>query len=170
MNMLKTTLLSLLCLLTSLSVGAQGSREKIELLTMEGTTAVFSSEGFAATKRDAVENSQIAVLRRLLYDGIDSFNGGHPIVSSGQGTNLWLTEFFTGKYPAYKNFLGDVELVGDFDNTPTGETHCQTNVVVKYEQLMEQARTQGVTGQPAPRPMQQQPTQQQKPKPKKSFL
>ena len=159
----------LLCLLTTLSAGAQGSREEIELLTIEGTTAIFSTEGFSNNKKDAVENSCIAVLRRLLYDGIADFNQGAPIVSSGQGTNLWLNEFFTGKYPTYKNFVGGIELIGDFDETPSGEIHCRTNVIIRCDQLMDQARTQGVTGSPLPQ--QQLPApQEKKPKPKKSFL
>jgi hypothetical protein len=158
------------CLLTTLSAGAQGSREEIELLTMEGTTAIFSTEGFSNNKKDAVENSCIAVLRRLLYDGIEDFNQGSPIVSSGQGTNLWLNEFFTGKYPTYKNFVGGVELVGDFDETPTGEIHCRTNVIIRYDQLMDQARVQGVTGSQQSPPQQTPAPQEKKPKSKKSFL
>lgn len=165
-----TMLAVLSCLLTTLSAGAQGSREEIELLTMEGTTAIFSTEGFSNNKKDAVENSCIAVLRRLLYDGIEDFNQGSPIVSSGQGTNLWLNEFFTGKYPTYKNFVGGVELVGDFDETPTGEIHCRTNVIIRYDQLMDQARVQGVTGSQQSPPQQTPAPQEKKPKSKKSFL
>ncbi len=165
------TWLSVALLLTSLSAAAQGQREQIELLVMEGNSAIFSSEGYASTKKDAVEQAQMAVLRRLLYDGVEGYNWGNPIVVSGQGTNLWLNEFFTGKYPAYKNFISQVELVGDFHETPTGETHCYANVVVKCEQLLQQARSQGVTSAPATVPQQQQPTPTptQK-KPKRSFL
>ena len=166
----RSILTVLLCLLTTLSAGAQGSREEIELLTIEGTTAIFSTEGFSNNKKDAVENSCIAVLRRLLYDGIEDFNQGSPIVSSGQGTNLWLNEFFTGKYPTYKNFVGGVELVGDFDETPTGEIHCRTNVIIRYDQLMDQARVQGVTGGQQSPPQQTPAPQEKKPKSKKSFL
>lgn len=166
----RSILTVLLCLLTTLSAGAQGSREEIELLTIEGTTAIFSTEGFSNNKKDAVENSCIAVLRRLLYDGIEDFNQGSPIVSSGQGTNIWLNEFFTGKYPTYKNFVGGVELVGDFDETPTGEIHCRTNVIIRYDQLMDQARVQGVTGSPQSPPQQTPAPQEKKPKSKKSFL
>lgn len=166
----RSILTVLLCLLTTLSAGAQGSREEIELLTIEGTTAIFSTEGFSNNKKDAVENSCIAVLRRLLYDGIKDFNQGSPIVSSGQGTNLWLNEFFTGKYPTYKNFVGGVELVGDFDETPTGEIHCRTNVIIRYDQLMDQARVQGVTGCQQSPPQQTPAPQEKKPKSKKSFL
>jgi hypothetical protein len=43
--------------------------------------------------------------------------------------------------------LGDVELLGDFNNTPAGEVHCTSNVTVKYKLLMTQAQTQGVTGE-----------------------
>lgn len=166
----RSILTVLLCLLTTLSAGAQGSREEIELLTIEGTTAIFSTEGFSNNKKDAVENSCIAVLRRLLYDGIENFNQGSPIVSSGQGTNLWLNEFFTGKYPTYKNFVGGVELVGDFDETPTGEIHCRTNVIIRYDQLMDQAQVQGVTGSQQSPPQQTPAPQEKKPKSKKSFL
>jgi hypothetical protein len=166
----RSILTVLLCLLTTLSAGAQGSREEIELLTIEGTTAIFSTEWFSNNKKDAVQNSCIAVLRRLLYDGIKDFNQGSPIVSSGQGTNLWLNEFFTGKYPTYKNFVGGVELVGDFDETPTGEIHCRTNVIIRYDQLMDQARVQGVTGSQQSPPQQTPAPQEKKPKSKKSFL
>ena len=166
----RSILTVLLCLLTTLSAGAQGSREEIELLTIEGSTAIFSTEGFSNNKKDAVENSCIAVLRRLLYDGIEDFNQGSPIVNSGQGTNLWLNEFFTGKYPTYKNFVGGVELVGDFDETPTGEIHCRTNVIIRYDQLMDQARVQGVTGSQQSPPQQTPAPQEKKPKSKKSFL
>lgn len=137
-------ILSVLCLLTLLSAGAQNSREKVELLAIEGTLAVFSSEGYADNKKDALENSKMAVLRKLLYDGVEGINDGNPIATSDIDTNLWLKGFFMGKYPAYKNFTGDIELVGDFDNAPTGEVHCQSNVMIKYKLLMTQAQTNGV--------------------------
>ena len=165
----KPLFLFLSCLLTALSAGAQESREKIELLVMEENMAIFSAEGFAANKKDAVENASKAVLRRLLYDGVQDFNEGAPIVTTGQGTNLWLNEYFEGKVPAYKAFVGDVELVGDFDSSPTGEIHCTTNVVVKYSQLMQQAATQGVTGEPRPQ-QQPEPEPQTKKPAKKTFL
>lgn len=137
-------ILSAFCLLAVLPAGAQGSREKVELLTIEGTVAVFGSEGFADNKKDALENSRMAVLRKLLYDGVEGINDGMPIATQDIDTNMWLTGFFSGKYPVYKNFLGDVELLGDFDNTAAGETHCQSNVTVKYKLLLSQAQTQGV--------------------------
>ena len=170
MNVRPTVITTLMLLATALA-SAQGSREKIDLLLIDGTTAVFSAEGFGPSRQAAVENSKIAVLRRLLYDGIKDFNLGSPIVTSGQGTNLWLNEFFTGKYPAYKNFVEGVELIGDFDETVSNEIHCLTNVCIRYEQLMKQARSQGVSGerqlQPAEEPA---PQQEKKPKPKRSFL
>jgi hypothetical protein len=172
---IRSIMLAIMCLLTTLSADAQG-REKVELLLIEGPMAVFSSEGFANNKKEAFENAAIAVLRKILYDGVEDFNGGYPIVSSGEGTNLWLNEFFTGKYPRYTQFISDKELIGDFENTPTGNFHCKANVVVKFNSLMEQAKLQGVTNEPgsnlqiqepeAPRP-QPQPQQQKK---KKGFL
>lgn len=155
-------------LLATLSAGAQDNREKIELLVMEENSAIFSAEGFAANKKDAVENAIKAVLHRLLYDGVGDFNGGDPIVVSGQGTNLWLNEFFDGKLPTYKTFVGDVELVGDFDSSPTGEVHCNTNVIIKHALLMQRAAAQGVTGDPQPES--QTPNSQTKKPAKKSFL
>lgn len=140
-------MISALCLLATMPAGAQGSRENVELLTIEGTVAVFSSEGFADNKKDALENSRMAVLRKLLYDGVEGINDGMPIATQDIDTNLWLTGFFKGKFPVYKNFLGDVELLGDFNNTPAGEVHCTSNVTVKYKLLMTQAQTQGVTGE-----------------------
>lgn len=143
---IRHTILSALCLSAFLSAGAQGNRENVELLTIEGSVAVFSSEGFANNKKEAFENSQMAVLHKLLYDGIEGINDGMPIATQDLDTNLWLTGFFKGKYPVYRNFLGGVELLGDFDNSPSGEIHCQSNVTVKYKLLMSQAQTQGVTG------------------------
>ena len=140
-------LLTALLLPTALLACAQGNREKVELLVDDGSTAIFCSEGFADNKKDAVDNACMAVLRKLLYDGVDSFNGSAPIVVTGQDTNIWLKEFFTGKYAAYRQFIGAVELVGDFNAAPTGETHCCANVIIKYEQLMDQARIQGLTGE-----------------------
>lgn len=160
---------SVLCLLTSLSAGAQNNREDVELLAIEGTLAVFSSEGFADNKKDALENSKMAVLRKLLYDGVEGINDGIPIATLDIDTNLWLKGFFIGKYPAYKNFTGDIELVGDFDNAPTGEIHCRSNVMVKYKFLMTQAQTNGVmakeggmTQSAAPANVQQEPASQPK--------
>ena len=137
-------MISALCLLATVPAGAQGSRENVELLTIEGTVAVFSSEGFADNKKDALENSRMAVLHKLLYDGVEGINDGMPIATQDLDTNLWLTGFFKGKFPVYKNFLGDVELLGDFNNTPAGEVHCTSNVTVKYKLLMTQAQIQGV--------------------------
>lgn len=170
--MVRHALLTILCVLTGFSVSAQDVREKVELLLMDGTVAVFSSEGFSGNKKEAIENSCMAVLRQLLYHGVEDFNGGFPIVSNVQNTNMWLQNFFTGKYPAYKTYVSDVELIGDFANAPTGELHCQTNVAIKYDLLLREARTQGVLEQSTPASRQQVPTQtrQNKPQPKKSFL
>lgn len=164
---IRQTIFIILCLLTLLSpAGAQDNREKVELLLMDGSLAIFCSEGYADSKREAVENSCIAVLRQLLYTGVEDFNGGFPIVSNPQENNIWLRDFFTGKYPAYKNFLSDIELVGDFDSSPTGEIHCQTNVVIKYELLLIRARSQGLMEDSSPSQSQQKDNS----RPKKSFL
>lgn len=152
------------------SAHAQDNRENVELLIIDGSKAVFSSEGYGSDKRSAVESSQIAVLKRILYDGVQDFNGGYPIVKSGRGTNSWLRGLFDGeKNASYKGFLGDVEVVGSFRNSPTGESHCQTNVVVNYQKLLQYAESQGVTKEGSAQPPSPMPTEQQKPK-KKSFL
>ena len=167
MTIRKTFIATLLCLLTTLSAGAQG-REQIELVLIEGNTAIFSSEGFSGDKASAIDNSCQAVLRRLLYTGVEGFNGGDAIVSSGQGTNLWLKEFFSGKFPHYKSFIGGVELLGDFGTSPQGEIYCRTHVIVNFDQLLFQCRTQGLMDDPAKKAIQQ-PAQKQQ-RPKRSFL
>ena len=166
--MTKTLFVTIACLLAVLSAGAQNNREKVELLLMEENTAVFSSDGFASNKKDALENATKAAFRRLLYDGVHDFNGGDPIVVSGQETNIWLKEFFNGKQPAYKAFVDGVELVGDFSTSPSGEICCTANIVVKYTLLMQRAAAQGLTGNS----QSQKPASesQQTGKPKKSFL
>lgn len=169
MTRLRTiTILSLLLCMVSLH--AQENRGKIELLIIDGSKAIFCSEGTGSDKKEAIENSQKAVLKKILYEGVQDFNGGYPIVKSGKDTNEWLRDLFeVGKNASYRGFLGEVEVVGSFRNLPTGESYCQTNVVINYQMLIQYAESQGVTKestqiQPTP-----QPVQQQKPK-KKSFL
>ena len=48
----------------------QATPEHVELLIMEGEQAVFSSEGVGASKKDALEHSRMAVLRKLLFEGV----------------------------------------------------------------------------------------------------
>lgn len=166
MTIRKTFIATLLCLLTALSAGAQG-REQIELVLIEGNTAIFSSEGFSGDKESAIDNSCQAVLRKLLYTGVEDFNGGDAIVSSGQNSNLWLKEFFSGKFPPYKSFIEGVELLGDFGTSPQGEVYCRTHVMVNFDQLLYQCRTQGLMEDASKRPAQ--PAQKQQ-RPKRSFL
>jgi hypothetical protein len=170
MTIRKTFIAAILCLLTTLSA-AQDTREQIELVLMDGNTAIFSSEGFSNDKQVAVDNSCKAVLNRILYNGVEGFNGGEAIVTSGQQTNIWLKNFFTGKYPAYKSFVGGVELLGGFDNTPQGEIHCRTHVIIDFGKLMSTCRTQGLMEEAGARPIEQRTTapQQMKQRPKRSF-
>lgn len=139
------TLCSLLLSMSALY--AQDSRVKVELLTIDGPKAVFSSEGYGSDKKEAMENSQIEVLKKVLYEGVPDFNGSYPIVKSGRDTNAWLRNLFAdnGRSTVYKSFVGEIELVGDFDTSPSGESHCRTNVVVYHQRLLKDAENQGVT-------------------------
>ena len=136
-----------LFLLTMSALYAQDSRIKVELLTIDGPKAVFSSEGYGYDKKEAMENSQIEVLKKVLYEGVLDFNGSYPIVKSGRDTNAWLRGLFTdnGRSTVYKSFLGEIELVGDFDTSPSGESHCHTNVIIFHQRLMKDAENQGIT-------------------------
>lgn len=157
--MTKPLYIAIICLLAALTAGAQTRREKVELLVVEENTAIFCAEGFASSKKEALENAKKATLRQLLYDGVQDFNEGEPIVLSGHETNLWLNEFFDGKQPAYKAFVSDVELVGDFITSPSGEVSCTANVVIKHAELMHRAENQGLRGETPPQnpaPSQQQ--------------
>ncbi len=161
----------LLCLLTTLSASAQGSREQVDLVLIDGTTAIFNSEGFSGTRETAVDNSCQAVLRKILYDGVEGFNGGEAIVSSGQQTNIWLKNFFTGKFPAYKSYIGGVELLGGFSTSPQGEIHCRTHVLIEFDKLINMCRSQGLMEDAGSRPLEQRTLQprQNVQKPKRSF-
>ena len=128
-----------------MSAFAEDNRDKVEVLVVEENVAIFSAEGYASNKKEAILNAIKSVMYRLLYDGVEDFNDGSPIVASGHGTNLWLKNFFDGEMPAYKNLVGGIELV-DMDKSPSGEVHCKTNVIVRYTQLLQQATAQGVTG------------------------
>jgi hypothetical protein len=147
--MMKYKRLFSLCILmlTAMALHAQDSRVKVELLTIDGPKAIFSSEGYGSDKKDAIANAQIEVLKKVLYEGVMDFNGSYPIVKSGRDTNAWLRRFFNedGRNTVYKAFLGEVELVGDFDTSPSGETHCHSNVVVFHQRLLKDAENQGVT-------------------------
>ena len=170
MNMRKPLLLLLGLLAGLTSYAQQATPEHVELLIMEGEQAVFSSEGVGASKKDALEHSRMAVLRKLLYEGVQDYNAGLPIVSSGQTTNIWLREFFEGKTPAYKAFLGDVELIGDFTAMPSGEFSCQTNVVVNLGALLRNARSQGLMEEGEATPAAPQQTPRPAVKKPKTFL
>lgn len=160
-----------LCLLAALAASAQQTTPaRVELLILDGEQAIFSSEGTGESKKDAVENSRMAVLRKLLHEGVEDYNQGLPIVSSGQTTNLWLRDFFEGKTPAYKAFVGDVELVGDFLPMPSGEFSCQTNVVVYLGALLRNARSQGLMEEGDAAPAQPQTPARPTAKKPKSFL
>lgn len=134
-------------LLTISALHAQDSRVKVELLTIDGSKAIFSSEGYGNDKKEALENSRIEVLKKILYEGVLDFNGSYPIVKSGRDTNAWLRGLFTdnGRSTVYKLYLGELELVGDFDTSPSGESHCSTNVIIFHQRLLKDAETQGVT-------------------------
>ena len=162
-------LLTLVHLLTVLSADAQSEKSRVEIVDMDYSTAVFYADGYASNKRDAIENARITVLRRLLYDGVEGFNDDKPIVAGVGSNNIWLRDFFSGKNAPFKVYLGDVELIGDFENTNTGETHCVAYVVVKHEFLLRQAAIQGLTSPAANKP-EATPTPTEKTKPKKTFL
>ena len=164
-------LFTLSCLLSTISLQAQGGAENVELLIMDDTNAIFSSEGSGSDKKEALENSKIAVLKKILYDGVQDFNDGYPIVKSGIGTNTWLRDLFDiGKNAPYRGFLGAVELVGDFDTTPTGNSHCRTNVIVNHKMLLQYAEAQGVTKEAGTLQIQGKTTKPQQKKQEKKYL
>lgn len=137
------------CLSAVLPISAQYLQNHVAILDMDATTSVFSAEGFGANRNEAVENARQATLYKIMYEGVEGFNNNAPIVVSSdyQRTNIWLKNFFEGKYASYKAFLGEVELVGDFDQRSTNEYHCFTNVVIKHDMLLRQANLQGVMQQ-----------------------
>ena len=145
---------------------AQYLQNRVEILDMDATTAIFSAEGFGQNRNEAIENARKATLYKIMYEGVEGFNNNEPIVASSdyQRTNIWLKSFFDGKYAAYKAFLGEVELIGDFDQRSSNEYHCYTNVIIKHDMLFRQANLQGVTKQQSNTLQQQQPapTEQQK--------
>lgn len=82
-------------------------------------------------------------MRKIIYDGVEGFNEGKPLFrnSSSSGQNIWLKNLFNEKNATYKNFLGGIELVGDFDRD--GSTYiCKANVVIKHSFLKRQVDMQ----------------------------
>lgn len=146
-------------LLVMLPISAQYSQNHVSILDMDATTAVFSTEGFGQNRSEAMENARKATLYKIMYEGVEGFNGNAPIVASSdfQRTNIWLNNFFDGKYAAYKAFLGEVELVGDFEQHSSNEYYCHIHVIIKHDMLFRQANLQGVTKQQSNTLQQQQP-------------
>lgn len=159
-------------LLAALPAGAQEVRNQIALLEADAATAIFAAEGIGSSRDDAVENAKQAVLRKLLFEGIEGLGDEKPIVvdASQLTSNLWLKGFFDGKTAPYKNFIGGVELVGDFTTNEVGEYKCNTHVIVKHNQLLNQSATQGITRSAADIKQQTTPATQTAPPKKKSFL
>ena len=137
----------LVCLPGLLPANAQVYLSKVELVDFDNDskTAVFFSEGYGANKKDAVENSRIAVLRKLLYEGVEGINDDLPIIKRSADDNVWLKDFFNGKAAPYNSFLGEIEVIGDFKETDMNQFYCKTHVVVKYGFLKRQAKIQGLT-------------------------
>ncbi len=138
----------------TLTVAAQDSRARISIIDADAQTAVFTSDGFAADREEALENAYINVMQAILYSGVEGFNGGRPIVANAEHkrTNLWLGNMFTGKNPGYKQFCAGIELIDDFDRAASGQTHCRVNVIISHAYLLRRADTQGVTGNVKPQP------------------
>ncbi len=141
-----------MCLLGLPPASAQDYLSKVELVDFDNDskTAVFYSEGYGANKKDAVENSRIAVLRKLLYEGVEGINNDRPIIKRSTNDNVWLKDFFSGKTAPYKSFLGEIEVIGNFTETDTKQVYCRTHVVIKYGFLMRQASIQGLTNSSSP--------------------
>lgn len=162
MNTCYKLLFTLVCIFFSFGSMAQNNGQ-VELLLIEGSTAIFSSEGSGSDKKAAIENSKINVMRKIMFDGVEDFNDGYPVARSRINSNAWLKGLFDEKNPGYKSFVGPVEVVGDFDRSPIGETHCRTNIMIKYKMLIQYAETQGVTQlegmeeEPVPTPRRTQP-------------
>ena len=142
----------LMCLLGLLPASAQYFPSKVGLVDYddETKTAVFFSEGYGANKKEAVENSRIVVLQKLLYEGVEGINNDFPIVKRSAKNHLWLQNFFNGKNAPYKSFLGEIEVIGSFTETDTKQLYCRTHVVIKFDFLMKQARIQGLTNTNSP--------------------
>lgn len=132
-------ILSLLSMLVSLPAYTQEVYTTVELLDKNDATSVFYAEGRGYNENDALENARINVLRKIIYEGVEGFNDGKPLLHSTSSSerNDWLKNLFTGKVATYKNFLGDIELVGDFDRD--GSTYiCNANVMIKHRFLKRQ--------------------------------
>lgn len=172
MKTYREILLTLVCAFFALGATAQSYGEPVELLLIDGSTAIFSSEGSGSDKKAAIENAKSNLIRKIMFDGVEDFNDSYPIARSRLNSNAWLKGLCDEKNPGYTTFVGPVEVVGDFDRSPTGETHCRTNIMIKYKMLIQYAETQGVTQlegmeeAPAPTPR---PTQPKK-KTKQSFF
>lgn len=160
----------IVCLSVMLPISAQYSQNQVAILDSDAATSVFSVEGFGKGEEEAMDNACKATLYKLLYEGVEGFNDNAPIVSSPkfQLTNLWLKNFFEGKNPTYRMYIGGVEFLGK-----TSTVHC--NVVIKHNILFRDATMNGLV-QKSNQPVQQFDSQTQEkksttePKKKKGFL
>lgn len=134
---------TLLLVLTTMLAQAQSVYTIVEFLDEDAATAVFFAEGRGTNEKNALEDARVNVMRKIIYDGVEGFNEGKPLFrnSSSSGQNIWLKNLFNEKNATYKNFLGGIELVGDFDRD--GSTYiCKANVVIKHSFLKRQVDMQ----------------------------
>lgn len=92
------------------TVSAQTS--DVQYLEHDGITTVFAVESWAPKNDEAIEQAKIAVMKAILFDGLENYNGGNPIIDTPTSRT---SDFLDQKKGKYRIFVRGVYREGDED-------------------------------------------------------
>ena len=144
MKTMRLTTIIFLFLTCSIGVLAQGVRIRGQVNTLQvgGNCVIVSAEGYGAKRDDAFEDVQKEALSKLIYEGLQGFNGGRPLAQNTQ--NHWLRRFFEGRGAPYLNFIGGVMVEDEIVKTPKGEFYCRAIIKINYPSLVRSFKGQNI--------------------------
>lgn len=108
----------------------------VELLSFNGTTALFRVETAAAKKVDVELFAKETVFEQLFYAGVEGINDDAPLVQTKKPLKnfSFLTNFFKGKNAPMSTYIEKTELLGNIQSK-SGEFTAKYAVSVKYKFL-----------------------------------
>lgn len=109
---MRTIAMALLVMIGGMFSLADAQTSGVQYLEHDGITTVFAVESWASKSEDAIEQAKIAVMKAILFDGLENYNGGNPIIDTPTSRT---SDFLDQKKGKYRIFVRGVYREGDGD-------------------------------------------------------
>lgn len=109
---MRTVAIVLLMFVGGILSHVKAQTASVQYLEHDGITTVFAVQATAQKKSELEEAAKVAVMKAILFDGLENYNGGNPLVDTPTSRTA---DFLDQKKGKYRIFVRAVYREGDED-------------------------------------------------------